>query len=72
MIRGSCFVMKLGESVRHLSGNESYSWERKREQVLTSRDVSSLVVDRLCNEIVDKTRRFPIFTVTSQTERSSL
>ena len=47
-IRQSCFAMEVRGSARHLSGNGNYSWGREeRELVLTSCDVSSLVVDRL-------------------------
>ena len=50
VIRKSCFAMELRESARHLSGKEIYSWGRgERELMLTSRDFSSLVVDRLCD-----------------------
>ena len=45
--------MGIQGSARHLSGNQSYSWEvegGERERVLTSRDVSSLVVDSLCDQ----------------------
>ena len=47
----SCFAMGLRVLARHLSGNRSDS--RGREEiasVLTGRDVSSLVVDRLCDQ----------------------
>ena len=38
-------------SARHLSGNGNYSREREeRESLLTGHDVSSLVVDRLCDQ----------------------
>ena len=50
MIRQSCFVMEVRGSGRHLSGNENYSWRAERESVLTGYDVSSLVVDRLCDQ----------------------
>ena len=47
----SCFAMEIRESVRHLSGNKNYSrGSEEREPVLTSHDVSSLVVDRLCDQ----------------------
>jgi len=50
VIRKSCFAMELRESARHLSGKEIYSWGRgERDLILTSRDFSSLVVDRLCD-----------------------
>jgi len=49
VIRQSCFAMGIRESARHLSG-KSYSWGREeRELVLTNRNVSSLVVDKLCD-----------------------
>ena len=50
VIRLSCFVMEVRGSGRHLSGNESYSWREEEEPVLTGRNVSSLVVDRLCDQ----------------------
>ena len=50
MIKQSCFVMEVRGSGRHLSGNENYSWREERESVLTGHDVSSLVVDRLCDQ----------------------
>ena len=51
VIRQSCFVMVVRGSARHLSGNENYSWRREEsESVLTGHDVSSLVVDRLCDQ----------------------
>ena len=51
VIRQSCFAMEVRESAKHLSGNENYSWEREeRESVLTGHNVSSLVVDRLCDQ----------------------
>ena len=44
--------MEIRESARRLSGNENYFRLREeRELVLTSRDVSSLVVDRLCDQV---------------------
>ena len=47
----SCFAMELQESARHLSGNENRVQRRvERELVLISYDVSSLVVDRLCDQ----------------------
>ena len=47
----SCFATEIQESARHLSGKNNYSQGREeREPVLTSRDVSSLVVDRLCDQ----------------------
>ena len=50
-IRQSCFAMELRESERHLSGNGDYSWGgEEREIVLTCYDVSSLVVDWLCDK----------------------
>ena len=50
-IRQSCFVMGLRESARHLLGNWDYSWGgEERELVLTCCDVSSLVVDWLCDK----------------------
>ena len=50
-ITQSCFAMGLQESARHLSGNENHIRGRvEGELVLTSYDVSSLVVDRLCDQ----------------------
>jgi len=47
----SCFAMGTRESERHLSGNKNYSRVmEEREPALTSRDNSSLVVDRLCDQ----------------------
>ena len=50
MVKRFCFVMEVQESVRHLSGNKRYS-PRSEEGgfVLTIRDGSSLIVDRLCD-----------------------
>ena len=46
----SCFAMEIRESARH-SSSKNYSRERdERELVLTSHDVSSLVVDKLCDQ----------------------
>ena len=51
VVRQSCFVMGVRGSERHLSGNENYSPRREeRELALTGCDVSSLVVDRLCDQ----------------------
>ena len=50
VIRQLCSVMEVRGSGRHLSGNENYPWRDERESVLTGRDVSSLVVDRLCDQ----------------------
>ena len=44
----SYFAMEIRESARHLSG-KNYS-QGGREPMLTSRDISSLVVDRLCDQ----------------------
>ena len=47
----SYFAMELQGPAKHLSGNENYFRGRvERELVLTSHDISSLVVDRLCDE----------------------
>ena len=52
VITQSCFAMEIRESAKHLSDNENYSRVRQeRELSLTSRDVSSLVVDRLCDQV---------------------
>jgi len=46
-----CSVMEILESERHLSGNNKFSLRREgSESVLMSRDDSSLVVDRLCDQ----------------------
>ena len=51
MIRQFYSAMEVRGSGRHLSGNDNYSWRKEeRESVLTSHDVSSLVVDRLCDQ----------------------
>ena len=50
MIRQSCFVMEVRGSGRHSLGNENYSWREERVSMLTDHDVSSLVVDRLCDQ----------------------
>ena len=51
MIRQFCFAMEVLGSAKHLSGNDNYSREREeREPVLTDHDISSLVVDRLCDQ----------------------
>ena len=51
MVRQSCLVMEVPGSERPLSGEENYSPRgEERESVLTGRDASSLVVDRLCDE----------------------
>ena len=51
VIRRSCFAMELQGSGRHLLGNENYFGGREeRELGLTSYDISSLVVDRLCDQ----------------------
>ena len=50
VVKQSCFVMEVRVSGRHLSGNENYSWREERESALIGHDVSSLVVDRLCDQ----------------------
>jgi len=51
VIKESYFAMELQGPGRHLSGNKNYFQGRvERELVLTSHDVSSLVVDRLCDQ----------------------
>ena len=46
-----CFAMEIRESERHLSGIKNYSrGPGERRPVLTTRRVSSLVVDRLCDQ----------------------
>ena len=48
VVRKSCFATEVRGSARHLSGNENYSRGREeRVSMLTSLNVSSLVVDRL-------------------------
>ena len=50
-IRQSCFAMEVQGLGKHLSGNWNYPRRREdRESVLTGRVVSSLVVDRLCDQ----------------------
>ena len=47
----SCFAMEPQGPARHLSGNENYFQGRvEKESVLTSHDVSLLVVDKLCDQ----------------------
>ena len=50
VVRRSCFATEVRGSARHLSGNENYSREKERVSTLTVHDVSSLVVDRLCDQ----------------------
>jgi len=50
VIRQFCFTTELREPARHLSGKESYSQGKEGELVLTGHNVSSLVVDRLCDQ----------------------
>ena len=50
MIRQSCFTTEVRGSGRHLLGNENYSLEKEGESILTCCGVSSLVVDRLCDQ----------------------
>ena len=50
VINQSCFIMEVRGSGRHSSGNENYPWREEREPMLTGHDVSSLVVDRLCDQ----------------------
>src|ERR1700712_2364298 len=51
----SCFAMETRGPVRHLSGNEYYSLREESESVLTATcDDSSLVVDKLCNQVRGK------------------
>ena len=50
-IRQSCFAMEVQGLGKHLSGNWNYPRRREdRESVLTGRVVSSLVVDKLCDQ----------------------
>ena len=52
VVRRSCFVMGLREWARHLSSREVTFWEREGGEIrLTSCDASSLVVDRLCDQV---------------------
>ena len=54
-ITQSYFAMELQGPARHLSGNENYFRGRvERDLVLTSHDISSLVVDRLCDQAAGK------------------
>ena len=50
VIRQSCFVMEVRRLGRHLSNNENYSCSEERKSVLTGHDISSLVVDKLCDQ----------------------
>jgi len=50
LIRQSCFVMGIRGSVGDLLGNKTILQGRERAGVLTGRDVSSLVVGRLCDQ----------------------
>ena len=51
VIGRSCFATEVPGSERHLLGNENYSRKKEqKESVLTAHDVSSLVVDRLCDQ----------------------
>ena len=50
VIRQSCFVMEARGLGRYLSNNENYSCREERESVLTGHDISSLVVDKLCDQ----------------------
>ena len=50
-IRWSCFATEARGSAKHLSGNENYYRRtEERESVLTYHNISSLVVDRLCDQ----------------------
>ena len=46
----SCFTTEVRALARHLSGNKNYPLGKEGDLVLISRDVSSLVVDRLCDQ----------------------
>ena len=51
VISRSCFATEVPGSERHLLGNENYSGKKEqKESVLTAHDVSSLVVDKLCDQ----------------------
>ena len=50
MIMQSCFTTEVRALARHLSGNKNYPLGKEGDLVLISRDVSSLVVDRLCDQ----------------------
>jgi len=55
MIRQSCFAMEVRGSEKHLLGNQNHSRRiEERESILTGHGVSSLVVDRLCNQYARK------------------
>jgi len=55
MIRRLCFATEIRVSARHLLGNKGYSSGREeREPVVISHDNSSLVVDRLCDQVRGK------------------
>jgi len=50
VVRKSCFVMGLPGSARRLLGRKGNSWEREERELRLTCDVSSLVVDRLCDQ----------------------
>ena len=50
MITQSCFTTEVQGSAKHLLGNENHFLGKEGEPVLTSWGVSSLVVDRLCDQ----------------------
>ena len=55
MITQSCFATEIRGPARHSSGNKDLSrGSEERESVLTGRDVSSLVVDRLGDQAGDQ------------------
>ena len=57
-----CFVMEVSGSERHLLGNMDFSlWREGSEPMLTGRDDSSLVVDRLCDQTSRQTTAVSCF-----------
>jgi len=54
LIAQSCFVMGILGSERHTLGNKDESHRIEEKGKLTSRDVSSLVIDSLCDQTGDQ------------------
>jgi len=56
VVRQFCFAMEIRGSARRLSGNKDNPRRMKEsEPILTSRDDSSLVVDKLCGQVRGQT-----------------
>ena len=67
-----CFAMEIREWGRLISGNKGEPRGMKgREQLLTSCDISSLVIDSLCDQAREQNAAVACFTSTSQPKRSS-